>query len=189
MSRRRRGLTEDEQRLWSHAVRDATPLRETVRSPLAKPAKPEPAEPPSTKAAIGEAATTRRPAPGDDPSPQRARHSHALDPRRPIDMDRRSWQRLKRGVMTVDARLDLHGLTQAEAHARLDRFLATQQARGARCLLVITGQGHRHGGVLRKMTPRWLDTDPNRSRILAYAPAQLRHGGDGALYVLLRRKR
>ena len=109
--------------------------------------------------------------------------------RRPIDMDRRNWQRLKRGLMAIDARLDLHGHTQSEAHARLESFIMAQQARGSRCVLVITGQGHRYGGILRKMTPRWLDAEPNRSRVLAHGPAHLRHGGDGALYVMLRRKR
>ncbi|MEZ5825192.1 MAG: Smr/MutS family protein [Geminicoccaceae bacterium] len=64
-----------------------------------------------------------------------------------------------------------------------------QQARGARCVLVITGMGQRNGGILRRMTPRWLDTEPNRSRILAYNTAHLRDGGDGALYVLLKRRR
>lgn len=104
-------------------------------------------------------------------------------------MDRRNWQRLKRGQMGIDARLDLHGLSQVEAHDRLSGFIIAQQARGSRCLLVITGMGERNGGILRNMTPRWLDTEPNRSRILAYSTAHVRDGGPGALYVLLKRRR
>ena len=67
-------------------------------------------------------------------------------------------------------------------------FLAGAQLRGNRCVLVITGRSLRHGGTLRAMTPRWLDEAPNRRRVLAYAEAQLRHGGEGALYVLVRRR-
>ena len=96
--------------------------------------------------------------------------------------------KLRRGLYPIDARIDLHGLTQAEAYERLVAFLAACQARGNRCVLVITGRGVRHGGTLRSMTPRWLDEPPNRPRVLAFAQAQLHHGGEGALYVLLRRR-
>jgi DNA-nicking Smr family endonuclease len=69
-------------------------------------------------------------------------------------------------------------------------FLAAEQARGSRCVLVITGTGARTGGgILRQLTPRWLESPPNAPRVIAYAPAGPAHGGDGALYVLLRRRR
>ena len=103
--------------------------------------------------------------------------------------DRRTVQRLKRGMMPIDGRLDLHGLTQKEAHERLASFIAIKQRQGARCVLVITGRGIRYGGILKHMTPRWLDEPPNRERVLTYSDAQIKHGGDGALYVLLRRRR
>ena len=106
----------------------------------------------------------------------------------PVDLDRRSWLKLRRGNYPIDARIDLHGLTQAEAHDRLGTFLAAAQVRGNRCVLVITGRGVRHGGTLRAMTPRWLEEAPNRARVLSYAQAQVHHGGEGALYVLLRRR-
>src|SRR3712207_5692715 len=89
-------------------------------------------------------------------TPALARASQRLDPTRPVDLDRRSWLRLRRGLYPIDARLDLHGLTQEQAHAWLSSFLATARARGNRCVLVITGRGQRHGGTLRTMTPRWL---------------------------------
>jgi DNA-nicking Smr family endonuclease len=108
----------------------------------------------------------------------------------PHGIDRRTLQRLKRGLVSIDARLDLHGMTQEEAHRHLTLFLARHQRQGARCILVITGTGERTtGGTLRRMTPRWLAEPGNAARVIAYSPAQRRHGGEGALYVLLRRLR
>ncbi|HET6467015.1 MAG TPA: Smr/MutS family protein, partial [Geminicoccaceae bacterium] len=78
-----------------------------------------------------------------------------------MDLDRRTWQRLRRGLLPIDARLDLHGMTQAEAYAALVTFLAGAQRRGARCVLVITGRGLVRGGTLREATPRWLEEPPN----------------------------
>ena len=106
-------------------------------------------------------------------------------------VDKRTVQRLKRGQLDIEARLDLHGLTQAEAHPRLDRFLASAQDRGLRSVLVITGKGRlsQEGGVLRQMVPRWLNTSPNRGRVLSMSQAQPKDGGAGALYLLLKRRR
>jgi DNA-nicking Smr family endonuclease len=174
--RRQRGVTHDELALWHQAVRDATPLRAEAPQPLV----------PSAVAAAALAAPCGSPSkPPQPPIPPAARR---LDPTGPIDLDRRSWLRLRRGSYPIDARIDLHGLTQAEAHARLAAFLAAAQARGNRCVLVITGRGLRTGGTLRAMTPHWLEAEPNRGRVLSFAQAQLHHGGDGALYVLLRRR-
>jgi DNA-nicking Smr family endonuclease len=122
-------------------------------------------------------------------APQVAHAPVALDPQRPIGIDRRSWLRLKRGQVTIEQTVDLHGLTQEQAHERLGRFLAEAQQSGLRCLLVVTGKGIAHGGVLRHMVPRWLNEGQNRERVLAFAPAQPKHGGAGALYLLIRRKR
>jgi DNA-nicking Smr family endonuclease len=99
--------------------------------------------------------------------------------------------------MAIDGRLDLHGLTQAEAHDRLSGFVKAAQARGKRVLLVITGKGYKapnsqHGGesgVLRRAVPRWLNAPDLRPLVLAIHAAQPRHGGEGALYVLLKRNR
>ena len=174
--RRQRGVTHEELTLWHHAMRGATPMHGATlpAPPTAQPAATPPAAPapsPAPAAVMPPPATVRR-----------------LDPSGPIDLDRRSWLRLRRGSYPIEARLDLHGLTQAEAHSRLGAFLANAQARGHRCVLVITGRGLRTGGTLRAMTPQWLEADPNRARVLSYAQAQLHHGGEGALYVLLRRR-
>lgn len=177
MRGRSRPITADELALWHLVVRDAQPLRPETAAPPPKPAAPVASPPEPGPEPLRAAA----------PPPRPVRPSRRLDPGGPVDLDRRTWLKLRRGLYPLDARLDLHGLTQAEAHGRLAAFLAQAQARGNRCVLVITGRGTRHGGTLRSMTPRWLDEQPNRSRVLAYAQAQLHHGGDGALYVLLRR--
>ena len=106
-------------------------------------------------------------------------------------IDKRTVQRLKRGQLPIEARLDLHGLTQKEAHGRLDIFLARAQDRGLRCVLVITGKGRvsQDGGILRQMVPRWLNTPPSRGRVLSMSQAQPKDGGGGALYLLLRKRR
>jgi DNA-nicking Smr family endonuclease len=104
-------------------------------------------------------------------------------------LDRSSALRLKRGDMPIAARLDLHGMTQAEAHRALVRFVAEAHAAGKRNVLVITGKGSGGGeGVLRRAVPRWLEEAATRALVLTVEPARPRHGGNGALYVLLRRK-
>jgi DNA-nicking Smr family endonuclease len=103
--------------------------------------------------------------------------------------DRANAERLKRGKHPVEARLDLHGLTQAEAHRALAGFLRGARATGKRCVLVVTGRGSTGSGVLRNAVPRWLDEPEFRPHVLAIATAQPRDGGAGALYVMLRRTR
>jgi DNA-nicking Smr family endonuclease len=87
----------------------------------------------------------------------------------------------------IDATLDLHGHTQASAHAALVHFIGECQTRGARLLRVITGKGRAGGGALRELVPRWLEETPLRGHILAYDVADLRHGGEGAWYVRIRK--
>ncbi len=89
--------------------------------------------------------------------------------------------------MAIEARLDLHGKTQDEAHRELSSFIARAQAQGKRLALVITGKGREGKGVLRESVPRWLNEPALRGRVLALTNAQPRDGGAGALYVLLRR--
>jgi len=112
----------------------------------------------------------------------------SLDP----GLDRRTSQRLKRGQLLPEDRLDLHGMTQARAHGALQGFLARSQQGGLRCVLVITGKGFQRTGepgILRASVPRWLDEPPNRGRVLGFASAQPKDGGEGALYIMLRRLR
>jgi DNA-nicking Smr family endonuclease len=108
---------------------------------------------------------------------------------RATGIDRRSSERLHRGRLPIEGRLDLHGMTQAAAAERLAGFIERSEAAGKRCLLVITGKGLANGGILRDQVPRWLNLPPNRGRVLAFDYARPQHGGSGALYVLLKRRR
>ena len=104
-------------------------------------------------------------------------------------IDGATRRRLVQGQITIEARLDLHGLTAAQAERRLARFVDQAARTGVRCVLVITGKGSEGKGVLRRLVPLWLKTPPLSGQILAISQARQVDGGDGALYVMLRRKR
>jgi len=110
-------------------------------------------------------------------------------------LGRRLKQRVARGREAIDARLDLHGLTQTEAHAALLRFLRRAQADGAKIALVVTGKGtgkgsdQRESGVLKRQVPMWLSLPQFRPLVVGFEDAHVGHGGQGALYVRLRRIR
>ncbi|MGH7064063.1 MAG: Smr/MutS family protein [Stellaceae bacterium] len=151
--------------LWRRAMHGVRPLRDR---PAAAPETPPPA-----------AAPDREPRAAPPP------------PDRFAGIDRANAERLKRGRHPIEARLDLHGMTQIEAHRELAAFIRLCADAERRCVLVITGRGlgPNGPGVLKSAVPRWLAETPLRHRILAIAPAQPRHGGAGALYLLLRRRR
>jgi DNA-nicking Smr family endonuclease len=168
----------EERALWRSAMRGVAPLQRSS-APAAAAAPPEtaPESPPRAR-------VPRAMAP-----PLRARLPDLAHDAAP-GLDRRSAERLRRGALPIEARLDLHGMTQQEAHGALAEFLARATQQGRRCVLVITGKGGPgRGGVLREAVPRWLNEAPNRARLLAFAAAQPRDGGMGALYLLLRRRR
>jgi len=91
-------------------------------------------------------------------------------------------------LIKIDARIDLHGMTQAEAHGALAHFMASTAKAGCRNLLIITGKGRGGEGVLRTNLPRWLESLPEAGSVLALRPAAPKHGGDGAFYLLLKKK-
>ena len=176
--------------LFRAVMQDVKPL--TRRTPRAAaspgPAKKETAPIPTT----GKKKQVRRavavaPPPPPPPKPKQSALRHGDI----AGLDRRTGQRFKRGQLPVEARLDLHGMTQTEAHRALSAFLSVQHAAGGRCVIVITGKGvgKEGGGVLRNAVPRWLNEAPNRDKVLAFEYARQRDGGAGALYVLLKRKR
>ena len=172
--------------LWQAALRDVKPLRKR------KPAAPIIMTPPRASRSI------------DAPAVPQAQPRAAPPPLAPITghrapgLDKASAERLKRGRYPIEARIDLHGMTQDDAHGMLGDFIAASARAGRRCVLVITGKGLRRLGddssadagigVLRNAVPRWLNEASNRARILAFAEAQPCDGGGGALYVLLRRQ-
>ncbi len=106
-------------------------------------------------------------------------------------MDKRTARRFKRGDMNVDGRIDLHGLTVAQAHGALTGFIRGAHARGARLVIVVTGKGNseKGGGKIRRETPDWLNSPALRPYVLAVSEARQHHGGAGAFYVLLKRTR
>jgi DNA-nicking Smr family endonuclease len=180
MSRSRRQLTRDEARLWRHVVRDAKPLPGRQLEPdesIDEP--PPPAAPPSRSG--------QPPSPA--PAPRTKPPQAGIEPGRFPNLDKRSAERLAKGQMTVSARLDLHGLTEAQAHGALDRFIAASHAMGRRCVLVITGKGAEGKGVLKRALPLWLNLPALRPLVLAVSQARQKDGGEGAWYVLLKRSR
>jgi DNA-nicking Smr family endonuclease len=174
---RRRTLTYDERVVWTTFTKTIVPLSE--RPPLADDDELEDAPAvPRAPASTRRAASAKRPA--EPVSPPAAPPPSPLAP-----LDRREKRRVASGRNAIDARFDLHGLTQGEAHAELLRFLHSATARGARLVLVITGKS----GVLRRQVPLWLALPEFRALAIGYETAHIRHGGEGALYVRLRRAR
>ena len=155
--------------LWREAMRSVTPLHRR-------------------SAAVSAASVSMPPAAAKEKHVGQVRPS-ALD--HFAGIDRANAERLKRGLHRIEARLDLHGKTEAEAHHALAAFIHSSAEAGRRCVLIITGRGlgPTGPGVLKRAVPRWLEGVELRRKILAIAPAQPRDGGAGALYLLLRRHR
>jgi DNA-nicking Smr family endonuclease len=107
------------------------------------------------------------------------------------DLDRRTMERLRKGRLRPEARLDLHGMNASRAYTELNEFVAHAHSADKRCILVITGKGSlkKGGGVIRRELPAWLNAPENRPRILGFAQAQPADGGGGAFYILLKRRR
>lgn len=101
-------------------------------------------------------------------------------------LDRRTASRLRRGKLSIDGRLDLHGMSREAAQTALMDFILAAEAAGKRCVVVVTGKGR---GILKESVPHWLNLPPLRQRIIAFDTTRPEHGGDGALYVLLKRRR
>jgi DNA-nicking Smr family endonuclease len=192
--RHERRLTEDDLEVWRAAARTMRPLKpepapDLSHPPPPAPPPPEPA-PPLAPFRVGE----RSPAP---------RSAHGLVPALPerlaadaLRMDARTHARMVRGKLRPERKLDLHGMTLAQAHPALIRFVLTAHAEGVRLAIVVTGKGRERAddgpipaprGLLRHQVPAWLTAPPLRAVVLQVAQAHVRHGGGGALYVYLRR--
>ncbi|GAB4394936.1 MAG: Smr/MutS family protein [Kiloniellaceae bacterium] len=194
--RPKKGLSAEDRLLWDHVAGQIKPLtgRDRLYSRAAELLHDEEAverngRAPAPKKRRATGTAPAHPAPAV-PSPHRRPEPDLTHGSR-ANLDRRRAERLSRGKLPIEAALDLHGLRQAEAHRRLEHFLADCQTAGKRCVLIVTGKGlHKEdGGVLRANVPRWLNEAPNRARVLSFDYAQQKHGGTGALYVLLRRRR
>jgi DNA-nicking Smr family endonuclease len=179
-----RRLRDDEQQLWDR-------LRETVRplpgrhSSRKKAASLQPKSPP-------EASPPSAQKPGKTPKPSSAPATATSAPSL-APFEEKTLRRLSRDLIGIDDKLDLHGMRQERAHSALGAFLRKAQARGNRIVLVVTGKGQEDGqhgrGVLRNVVPMWLAQPELRDFIVGFVEAGRRHGGSGALYVRIRRRR
>ena len=177
---RRRALTQDERAVWTTFTKTIVPLAKREVAPhddmREAPVSGERAPP----------APVKRRASAAKSDPVKAALPPASPPMPPLaPLDRRAKRRVASGRSEIDGRIDLHGHTQAEAHAALSQFLGGAAGRGARLVLVITGKS----GVLRRQVPQWLALPEFRGHVIGYETAHVAHGGEGALYVRLRRAR
>ena len=174
---------DDDAALWEKVAETAAPLK---RGRNAVPPKAAKTPAPAAKAKPPRAPRPTQPAPRPIPKP-----SHVP---RAAPLDRQTSRQLDKGRLEVEARLDLHGLRQRDAHAQLRRFLKTAQARGLKHVLVITGKGAEQAasrsfyeederGVLRNAVPHWLAEPEFAPLVVSFSPAPRRLGGEGALYV------
>lgn len=183
--RRKRVLSEEEHALWESVARQVKPLRKRPRLAKAQ----EEAVPPAARPVT----------PPPSPRPVKANPSSKPNPPPPsapplARLGRRERSQLSRGRKEIDARIDLHGMTQTRAHRALSDFLRRAHADGLTFVLVITGKG-RSGeseserGVLRRQVPQWLSLPEFRTLVVGFEEAHIGHGGEGALYVRIRRVR
>jgi DNA-nicking Smr family endonuclease len=178
-SNRFRILSAEELELWTAVTADVRPVR--PRPARAKPQSP----PPSVEAR----AAVRQDAAKIKAEPPRKKQRPDIG-----DIDHRTRLKLRRGRLEVDVKLDLHGYRQAEAHRALIEFLRRAQAAGAKMAIVVTGKGQsgkghalEQHGVLRRMAPMWLQSPSLRDVVVSFGEASRQHGGEGALYVQIRR--
>jgi DNA-nicking Smr family endonuclease len=194
-------LSDEERSLWEHAASNLRPLKQregrvqvghedTLEKP---PRRPEASQKPAPKG------TAERSVPGHS-----AKQSPAKSAPPPSQLDRRKARKISSGRIEIEARIDLHGMRQREAHSALRRFLLNAHAKGQRWVLVITGKGiapranseayeyaglrEEERGVIKRNVPRWLAEPQLRAIIISFAPATARHGGEGALYIQLRKR-
>jgi len=197
---RKRVLSEEERALWDSVAKQTKPLRKTSRL-----AKTSLAKTPLAKASVAKASVAKASAASSSsvkppaapakpiPSPPPSRPGKSVVPPL-VSLGRRERTRLSRGRDQIDARLDLHGMTQVRAHHALLGFLQRAHSGGMTFVLVITGKGkvgsaEQERGVLRRQVPHWLGQPEFRALVVGFEEAHVGHGGEGALYVRVRRTR
>lgn len=193
MTRRRGGLSDDDDALWRLVTSTVRPLRGRAR-----PAPRSETDGVQFERGPGAAVRAVRSDKGASkpPAPAPVSASTAWDPKKrrqpaPPPADRSAERRVRRGQVEVWGALDLHGLTQDQARGAVARFIGRAAAEGGRTIIVVTGKGGRFGGgegVLRRRFPDWLSDPGVRGLVSGYSPAHPRHGGAGAFYVFLKRQ-
>lgn len=194
---RRRHLSHEDEALWEHTASSLEPLKTKKPRHVAGAAELDPDTPPftpKTHAKKSDAAHSAR----KTAEPEKPRPSPSKAPPELSAFDRKAARRLRQGQVEIEARIDLHGLRQHEAHLALRRFLHASFGKGLRWVLVITGKGAPRAprdddgygtperGVLRRNVPMWLAEPELRAIVVSYTTAAISHGGEGALYIQLR---
>ena len=190
----RRRLTPDEVELWRKVTESAQRLHPERPRHEAPMPKPKPAK--TVKYRVAQSfelgSKARAAASGNDLAPTLAERMA----KQPVHMDKKAFTRLKRGKMVPEAKIDLHGMTQDQAHTALIGFILRAHGSGKRLVLVVTGKGKSKPddgpmpvwrGILKHNVPQWLAMPPVGPLVLQVAEAHISHGGSGAYYVYLRR--
>jgi len=191
----KRPLNKEEKALWQEVAASIKPLKKPRAQKNAATSPKEAAAPAMQKnTGSGRGAEARTKAKGTEPTVVARAKPQPLGHGTMQDMDKRQAARLRKGRLPIEGRIDLHGKTSVEAHDALKAFVTRAHRAGKRCVLVITGKGSRSGadgkaGILRQVVPRWLNEPAFRPLILAFTHARPEDGGEGALYVLLKRTR
>lgn len=202
MARRgKTGLSAEDQALWEKVAQSVKPLDRPLPAPPAPLPAPQIIPRPSAAAPVRERVAAFRigeKAPQKPHPPQPERDLSARLASAPVRMDHATYRKLMRGKLKPDGRIDLHGMTLAEAHPALIRFIFSAYERGHRLVLVITGKGKDRDssdpipirrGVLRHQVPGWLHAPPLGALVMDIRESHQRHGGGGAYYVYLKRPR
>lgn len=206
--RRRRQLTDEERALWDHVTRQVAPMhKRPAPAPEVTPPVPDPAARPKPAPAPAMPPLSPKRFTMGEKAVQKAGQqiTHDLMPsisevlgRAAVRMDAKTHGKMKKGKLVPEGRIDLHGMTVAEAHPALLSFILSAHGNGKRLVLVITGKGKIKDdlapmpirqGVLRHQVPQWLTLPPLAQVVLQVTPAHITHGGGGAYYVYLKRSR
>ena len=208
-----KGMSTEDKQLWRHVSAKVKPISSDLYTPFKEGARemnPEPqvtapfaAAKPAKQKRVRLDTTNSAGRPTATPLAALNQALHDISARSTVaGLDRNSSEKLRRGKMAIEGRVDLHGFTRREAHRKLKTFIVSAQRSGKRCVLVITGKGSsvrqtedadymggNRKGVLKEEVPRWLREPDLQPLVIDFRSAQPRHGGGGALYVLLRRAR
>ncbi|CAN1723467.1 DNA mismatch repair protein MutS [Hyphomicrobium sp. 1Nfss2.1] len=195
-------ISKEERELWEHTARSIEPIKSKKGRVHAALEDLETPPTPPTREPARSAEPSRILKPSPPTSTPLVRITKAPPPPSPLNLERKKTRKVSSGKIEIEGRIDLHGMRQSEAHAALMRFLSRAYASGKRWVLVITGKGapqrtaydersDREGeerGVLRRNVPRWLAEPDVAPIIIGFTAAAIRHGGEGALYVHLRKR-
>ncbi len=178
-----KSLKDEDVAVWDIATSDVKPIaQKTISTPHPAPKSPKPIK-------LGQTTGGVSPIIGVITLENAQKQSGKQNSSSSFQVDASLKKRFERGDLPIDGKIDLHGLTLEQAHRRFISFIAAKIAAGARFLLVVTGKGAGGEGVIRKNLPLWCDAPDLKPHILQRTQAKLQHGGSGATYILLRKKR